>query len=327
MKFDLLTRPLRGIITPLLTPFSADGAIDYFSLEKLVDHVIDGGVSGIFILGTTGEGPCLSLDQRCQIMLRIQGLVSGRVPVLVGVTDASVDTSVTLARYAEEAGVDGLVMTPPPYFTSSQDELFLHFEALSSVTRLPAYLYNIPSLTRTPIEPDTVDRLCDLPRFAGLKDSSGSMISFNMFMQVAKRKENFALYMGPEELLVESCLLGAHGGVHGGSNLFPELYVSLYEAAKERDFQRIEVLRDIVITISAQLYSLSENENHCIRVVKYLLSKWGICHETMVAPYRGLNADSKRKADVCFDPILSSLENAGIPNPNTRSRPEACNHS
>lgn len=312
MKFDLSAKPLCGIITPLLTPFSPEGMIDFSALEKLVDHVVEGGVSGIFILGTTGEGPCLSLDQRCQVILRVQSYVAERVPLLVGLTDAVYDNSVKLAKYAEENGADALVITPPPYFTSTQSELLNYFETLSGVTSLPSYLYNIPSLTRTGIQPETVVSAAAMSRIVGIKDSSGNMIYFNKIKQALQCMNDFSFYMGPEELLVEACGLGAQGGVNGGSNLFPELYVSLYKAAVERDFQRIEVLRRIVIKISTRLYSLSENENHCIRVVKYLLSKWGICNETMVAPYLGLNDESKQRADDHFEDIINDLNIAGI---------------
>jgi 4-hydroxy-tetrahydrodipicolinate synthase len=312
MKRNLFQNPISGIITPLLTPFSTDGSVDFQATEKLVEHVIEGGVSGIFVLGTTGEGPCINLEDRFEIIRRVIEFTAERVPVLVGITDAAYDNSVRLARCAEDTGADALVVTPPPYFTSTQTEILKYFESLSGVTKLPSYLYNIPSLTRALIEPSTVALASALPQIIGIKDSSGNMIYFNKLKQALQEKKDLTFYMGPEELLVEACALGAQGGVHGGSNLFPELYVQLYEAAMNRDYQRIDILRRIVIKISTRLYSLSGNENHCIRVVKYLLSKWGFCNETMAVPYSGLNEETKGKADTHFEDILNDLAEAGI---------------
>lgn len=315
MSHNLFKDPIRGIITPLLTPLDSNGIVDFPAFEKLVNHVVDGGVDGVFVLGTTGEGPCLNLSQRFEIIKAAKQFVSGKVPVLVGVTDTVYDTSVRLSHFSQEMGVDALVMTPPPYFSSSQDELLGHFKTLSSVSELPCYLYNIPSLTKTVIEPETIVEASKLPRIVGVKDSSGDLAYFKKVRQATKELDGISLYMGPEEYLVEAIGVGADGGVHGGSNLFPHLYTSLYQAAVEGQKERVEELSRIVLNIGSQLYALSQFENLCIRVVKFLLSRFGICGETMVPPYLGLSAESKRLAEIRLEEILSELEKAGIPVP------------
>jgi len=312
MKFDLLTSPISGVITPLLTPFTPEGKLDVPALERLVEHTIRGGIKGLFILGTTGEGPCLSFEQRCELITKVTGMVGGRIPVMAGITDTSYDVSVKLIRFAEDSGIDGLVVTPPPYFTSSQKEALQYFESIATLTRVPWFLYNIPSLTKCALEIDTVVRATAFSGMSGFKDSSGNMIYFNKVLRALKGKEGIPLYVGPEEFLAEAVLMGAAGGVHGGSNIFPELYVMLYDAAIRRNLERVNELHDIVMDVSSHLYSLSKFENHCIRVVKFLLSRLGICEEAMARPYLGLSDENKRIAEDRLEAILSRMEKAGL---------------
>jgi dihydrodipicolinate synthase/N-acetylneuraminate lyase len=323
MSAQVSNRQLRGIITPLLTPFSEEGSVDFRAMEGLVNHVIDGGINGLFVLGTTGEGPCLSLVDREEIVRRAIRFSSGRVPVLVGITDIIYDSSVRMARIAEESGADAVVITPPPYFSSYQAEILDYFESLSSVSNLPWYLYNIPSLTKTVIAPETVVQAGKLRGIAGIKDSSGDMVYFNKVRQAVQDIDGFSMYIGPEELLTEAVRLGVQGGVHGGSNLFPHLYSALFKAAERNDTVRVQELQSVVLKISSQLYSLSKYENHCIRVLKYLLSLFGLCGDNMVKPYQGLSDESKQLARDRLEPILLELTKAGIPTPSLLLTPRS----
>lgn len=306
-------KQLSGIVTPLITPFSSKGKIDFAALETLANHVIEGGVSGLLLLGTTGEGPCLTQADRYKVIEQTTRFVSGRVPVLVCVSDAAFDNSVQLARYSNEAGADALVMTPPPYFSATQEELLGYFEALSSISELPCYLYNFPALAKVSIDPATVVLASELPRIAGLKDSSGDMEYFRAVKALMRDNEGFTLFMGPEERMSSAVMQGANGGVNGGSNLFPQLYVLLCDAAVKQDHQRVAELQEIVAAIGAQLYSLSKFENHCVRVVKYLLSLFGVCGDAMAEPYLGLSAENKRVARARLEDILLKLKKSGVP--------------
>src|SRR5260370_35439114 len=139
--------PLRGIVPPLLTPLRAPDELDESGLEKLIEHVVSGGVSGLFILGTTGEGPSLSYRLRKEVIERCCRLAAGRVPVLVAVTDTSFEQSVEQARWAENAGASAVVTAGPGYFALSQPELLEYLRALVGRLALPLFLYNLPALT------------------------------------------------------------------------------------------------------------------------------------------------------------------------------------
>ncbi len=156
MKSDL-PRPLRGVIVPLVTPLRDGETLDGEGLERLVDHVLAGGVHGIFVLGTTGEAVGLGRPLREELVRRVCARVAGRVPVLAGITDTVFADSVGLARAAAEAGARGVVSAPPYYFPAGQPELVEHLRHLAARLPLPLFLYNIPSLVKVAFEPATKD--------------------------------------------------------------------------------------------------------------------------------------------------------------------------
>jgi dihydrodipicolinate synthase/N-acetylneuraminate lyase len=226
MYADRIKR-LRGVITPLVTPLKDMDELDVGGLERLVEHVLGGGVSGIFVLGTTGEFSGLSYRLRAELIERVCRQVSDRVPVLVGITDTSITESINLAEKAAGYGAMAVVAAPPYYFPTGQPELIEYFGKLVSRVSLPVFLYNMPLHTKTIMEPATVKAIAADGKVAGLKDSSANMAYFRLLQYIMRDHPNFKLFVGPEEILADAVILGADGGVNGGSNLFPRLYVDL----------------------------------------------------------------------------------------------------
>eukprot|EP01031_Cornospumella_fuschlensis_P053425 gene53425-65254_t len=143
-----LPQPIRGIIPPLVTPLSDRDTLDVPGLERLIEHLITGGVSGLFILGTTGEGPSLSYRLRRELIERSCKLAGDRVPVLVGITDTSFTETVALARYSEERGASAVVTSAPYYFPAAPPEMQEYIQHLVAEMPLPLFLYNMPGLTK-----------------------------------------------------------------------------------------------------------------------------------------------------------------------------------
>ena len=228
-------QPLRGIVPPMITPLRDRDTLDRDGLEKIIEHLLSGGVSGLFILGTTGEGPSLGYRLRRELIEHTCRQVNGRVPVLVGITDTAFVESLQVARCSADAGAAAVVLAPPYYVPEGQSELREYLEHLLPELPLPLFLYNMPSLTKVPFEIDTVRWAMDQPRIAGIKDSSANMIYFSRLLELAKGRTAWTVLVGPEELLAESVLLGGHGGVNGGANIFPRLYVELHRAAAGGD--------------------------------------------------------------------------------------------
>ena len=292
-----LPRSLRGIIPPMVTPLLDYDKLDAAGLERLIEHLLRGGVHGLFILGTTGEGPSLSYRLRRELIERTCRQVNGRVPVLVGITDTAFVESAQVAGLAAQAGAAAVVLAPPYYFAPSQAELLEYVEHLVRQLPLPLFLYNQPSQTKVPLEIETVRRAAELPGVVGLKDSSANMIYFHRLVSLFQDRPDFTLLVGPEELLAEAVLLGGHGGVSGGANLHPRLYVQLYEAAWGRDLDRVAALHRQVLQLSSGLYSLGGPGAGVSKGLKCALSILGICADSMAEPFQRLDPSQRTRVE------------------------------
>lgn len=285
----------KGIIPPMVTPLVDWDRLDISGLEKLVEHIINGGVHGLFILGTTGEAPALSYRVRYELIEHACKQVAGRIPVLVGITDTSFVESVRIAQKAAECGADAVVLAPPYYFPAGQLELIQYIDHLCKEMPLPLFLYNMPGCTKLNLEPDTVQKLSMIDKIIGLKDSSGNMTYFHKVKALAAARKDFRLLVGPEELLAESVLLGGDGGVCGGANMFPKLYVDLYNAAVKGDLVKVAEFHKKVIHISTTIYSVGQYGSSFLKSVKSTLSLMGICNDFVSEPFHRFEAPEKEK--------------------------------
>jgi dihydrodipicolinate synthase/N-acetylneuraminate lyase len=268
---------LSGIIPPLATPLRKSGDLDEKGLERLIEYVLAGGVSGLFLLGTTGEGPHLEPALRSRIVRDACRISRLRVPVLVGLCDSSPSAGLRLADLAAAEGADALVLTPPFYFPLSQDELLGYLDRLMPRLPLPVFLYNIPSLTKIRIETATLGWAARNLPIAGLKDSSGDMRYFAAAREALPRHAGFRLFCGPEEKLLEALSLGADGGVCGGANLFPRLFVSLFRAAVGGCNPEAARLQAKVLQMSRVVYSQKADGSSYLRGLKSALEILGLC--------------------------------------------------
>jgi dihydrodipicolinate synthase/N-acetylneuraminate lyase len=193
---NVLPKPIRGIIPPMVTPLLDRDSLDVDGLEKLIEHILAGSVNGLFILGTTGEAPSLSQLLRCELIERVCEQVEGRVPVLVGITDPCFVESVNIASKAKDAGAQAVVLAPPYYFPAGQGELIEYLEHLMPELPLPLVLYNMPSYTKLVFEPKTVRAAAAITGIVGIKESSGDMVYFNKLLSLLKKQPDFSLLMG-----------------------------------------------------------------------------------------------------------------------------------
>lgn len=281
----MLPKPLRGVVPPMITPLLDNETLDVEGLERLVEHIVSGHVHGLFLLGTTGEAPDLNYSLRHELVRRVCKQVKGRVPVLVGVTDTVFPESLRLAETAAEAGASAAVAAPPYYFAPGQPELVEYYNHLANHLPLPLFLYNMPSHTKVMIDPFTVRSLAENPNILGLKDSSANIVYFNTVRHALRERDDFAVLMGPEEALGEIVLMGAHGGVCGGANLFPQLFVDIYNAAVARDVVNVLALQEQVMRISASLYGVGRHMSSFLKGVKCSLNLMGICSDFMAEPF------------------------------------------
>jgi 4-hydroxy-tetrahydrodipicolinate synthase len=302
-----LRQPLRGIIPPMITPLRDRDTLDREGLERIIEHVLSGGVSGLFILGTTGEGPSLGYRLRRELVEQTCRLVKGRAPVFVGITDTAFVESLSVARTAAEAGADAVVLAPPYYVPEGQPELREYLEHLLPELPLPLFLYNMPPLTKVPFEIDTVRWALDQARIAGIKDSSGNMIYFSRLLELAKSRAGWTVLVGPEELLGEAVLLGGHGGVNGGANVFPALYVELYRAAAADDLKRVRQLHSMVMEVSGRLYSVGRHPSAVIKGIKCAVSCLGLASDFMAEPFHRFRNEERKVVQAAIDQLQEKL--------------------
>jgi dihydrodipicolinate synthase/N-acetylneuraminate lyase len=277
----------------MITPLRSRDELDVAGLERLIEHILAGGVSGLFILGTTGEAPSLSDRLRRELIERVCKQVNHRVPVLVGITDTAFVESVDIGRHAANLGADALVVAPPYYLPEAQPELQEYLDHLVPELPLPLFIYNMPALTKVHFELDTVKRAMDNKRIIGFKDSSGDLNYFKSAVELIKHRPDWPVLIGPEEKLFDALKLGGHGGVSGGANLFPKLYVRLCEAYRAGDLARAQALQDQIQQVSDSFYRIGKYSSSIIKGIKCALSCMGVCDDFMAEPFHRFRSEER----------------------------------
>jgi dihydrodipicolinate synthase/N-acetylneuraminate lyase len=293
---------LHGIIPPLVTPLRDRDTLDAAGLERLIEHVLSGGVHGLFVLGTTGEGPSLSYRLRREVISRTCRQVGNRVPVLVGITDTAFVESVRLAQHAADEGAQAVVTSAPYYFPTGQPELLEFLGRLVPELPLPLFLYNMPMMTKTQFEPDTLRQVLPVQKVIGVKDSSGDLAYFSRVVELAKARPDWVVFMGPEHLLAEALKRGGHGGVSGGALVYPRLLVDLYEAAMRGDWVSIGSLQPRLLQLG-QIYQVGRHASAVIKGIKCALSLLGVCNDAMAEPFSPFRQPERDRVGA----ILNSL--------------------
>lgn len=230
------TLQLHGIVPPVVTPLTHDFQVDKPSLRRVVRHLIDGGVHGLFALGSTSEVVFLNANQRADVMATIAEENNGRVPIVAGVIDTTTDRVIEHARQARDLGMQGLVVTAPFYTRTSQAEIVDHFSMIREAVDLPILAYDLPVCVHTKLERPTLRAMYDKGLICALKDSSGDDGNMRMVMRDFSNNPDFSVLTGSEITVDYALLGGASGCVPGLGNVDPAGYVRLYQAAKRGEW-------------------------------------------------------------------------------------------
>jgi 4-hydroxy-tetrahydrodipicolinate synthase len=299
--------PLKGIIPPLVTPLLDDDTLDTEGLENLIERLIAGGVHGLFILGTTGEAQSISYRLRRQMIEETSRINRKRLPLLVCISDTSITESIDLANIAAGCGADAVVSAPPYYYAPSQVELAGFYQDLADRLPLPLFLYNMPSHTKVNFAPETIRRIAENKRVIGFKDSSANVAYFQSVMTIMRDRPDFSMLVGPEEIMAGVVLMGGHGGINGGANMFPELYVNLYHAAVAGDLEKVRRLQQIVMLISTTLYTVGKYGSSYLKGVKCALGLLGVCNDHLAAPFRKFEEPEKERVRKALEVISGTF--------------------
>ena len=312
---SLFSTPLRGIVPPMVTPLKGRDALDHEGLERLINLQIDAGVAGLFLLGTTGEGPGLSYRLRYELVERSCEIVAGRVPVLVGVTDTSLEEAMELCRFAKTAGASAVVAAPPYYFAVGQTEVGDFLMDLADETPLPLFVYNMPSCVKLSLSFETVERLAAHKNICGVKDSSGDIEAYRKLLELRAVRPDWTFFIGPEHLTAISVAMGGDGGVSGGANLHPRLFVEQFHAASKGDVAKVEQLQPIIERLG-KIYSVAgEGASGYLRGLKCAMSVAGICSDDLTVPFRTVNDRDRAAIGSIVESLdlkKSNLSSAGV---------------
>lgn len=243
---------LSGSLVAIVTPMTADGALDLPRLKGLVDWHVAEGTDGIVIVGTTGESPTVDVAEHCKLIEATIEYAAKRVPVIAGTGGNSTREAIELTRFAAKAGADYSLSVVPYYNKPTQEGLYRHFRAIAESADIPVLLYNVPSRTVADLANDTVLRLAEVPRIVGLKESTSSVERVTDLMM--RMPKGFMVFSGNDDAALAYALLGANGVISVTANVAPRHMHDMIAAAKAGDAARAIAINNKLLGLHKSLF-------------------------------------------------------------------------
>jgi 4-hydroxy-tetrahydrodipicolinate synthase len=292
-------KPITGSIVALITPFQADGSVDYAALRKLIDWHIAEGTDCLGVVGTTGESPTVTTDEHCEIIRVSVEQAAGRVPVMAGCGSNSTAEAVNIARFAQRVGADCQLQVVPYYNKPTQEGQYQHFKTIAEATGdLPMVLYNVPGRTVADLQLETVLRLAQLPGVIGIKDATGNIERAQWLIREVP--EGFAVYSGDDPTAVALMLCGGQGNISVTANIAPRLMHELCVAAIAGDNKRSMDIQLRLMPVHKNLFL----EGNPIPV-KWAMARMGLCGGTLRLPLTPMSSH--------LEPVLeAALKDSGL---------------
>jgi len=225
----------QGIIPAMVTPLTTDDEINEPALRRLANHLVEGGVHGLFAVGSQGEFWALAVEEKRRVWEIVVEESNGRVPVYAGTAAVTTREAIALTRQAERAGADAVSILTPFFLSPTEDELYGHYRAIAESTSLPVLLYTNPVRTGVKVSPHLLARLAEIKNIVGIKDSSGDLSLTAEYVKATPG--DFAVLMGRDTLILAGLLYGAKGAIAATANVVPVLVVSIYERFKAGDIE------------------------------------------------------------------------------------------
>lgn len=292
-------KKLEGVIPAPLTPLTEQGKVDFAMLEKQIAYLIQSGASGLFVNGTTGEGPYLSRAEKLDILKAAKEVAAGRVFLCAACIQPSTPQVLEELDETLKLEPDFVVAVAPFYYLVPQEAIRQHFLGIAGRSAVPLILYNIPQCTHNPISLDTVLELAQAENIAGIKDSSGDFVSFSRGL-LAQAPKSFSWIMGEDYLDGPAMMMGAHGLVTGLSNVWAEFHMELFRAARAGD--REGVMRNHALI--HQLYGIHRvTGGKVIPALKAAAAAFGRCTRWMKIPALTMSEQEALKVRIVLDDL------------------------
>ncbi|VBB05376.1 dihydrodipicolinate synthase signature [Lucifera butyrica] len=219
---------VRGVVPPLITPVDEQEKLDTGALRNLIEHVIKGGVHGVFILGSTGEFYGLEFEEKVRAIEVTMEQVNGRVPVYVGASAITTKECIKLTGPAKRYGAAAVTVLTPMFISPNETELYSHFRAIAEAEDIPNVIYNNPDRTGVNMSAGLIEKLADIPNIVGAKDTSGDMTLTAEYIRRTRDKD-FSVMAGKDTLILATLVYGGTGCVAGTANVVPGLVVEIYD--------------------------------------------------------------------------------------------------
>ncbi|MBE7183258.1 MAG: dihydrodipicolinate synthase family protein [Methylobacterium mesophilicum] len=281
MKFE-------GIYTPAVTPFAPDGAIDRDAYADVLESLVEAGVHGIIVGGSTGEYYAQSTEERHDLAAFAKDVIKGRTALIVGTGATRTEDSIAYAEHAKEIGADALLVASPPYALPTERENAVHALAIDRAANLPIMLYNYPGRTGVMMGTEFLSRVGRSRNFQAIKESSGDI---NRVHLLAREFPHIEMSCGMDDQALEFFAWGSKSWVCGGSNFLPREHIALYEACViEKDFSKGRAIMKALLPLMAVL----EGGGKFVQCIKHGCELQGLKVGDVRPPLRPLNSEEKR---------------------------------
>lgn len=249
----------RGIIPPVPTIFTNEGVLDVAGMGRMIDHVIQGGVHGLFFLGSAGEFSNMSEALRKQTAEFCVKHTKNRLPVLIGIAAPGTDETIMYGKHAKAIGADGVVVVNPYYAYLSEENLFNHFKKIAEEVDLPIFVYHYPDVTGQEMSVPLLKKLAlECPNIVGLKDTVDTLNHIrSAILAIKSVRPDFLVFAGFDEYLLSTLIIGGDGCVPASANFAPHLTVGIYEAFQEKNYERAFELQNILSYVHQEIYPLA----------------------------------------------------------------------
>jgi len=281
-------KQLTGVLPALVTPLTAEGEVDEPAVERLIEHVLAGGVNGLLPLGSTGETASLDERSRRTMLTATIRAARGRVPVICGVAQSHLAASQAEVDAAAAAGADAALVAPPFYYLIDQQTVLAFYRSLAAASSIPIFLYNIPQYTKVVAEPGTVATLAREGTIQGIKDSSRDFEYFEFVCGATRDLPDFRIFTGSDTMLLASLAMGGAGTICGAANVAPGWVVRIYDDWRKGDLdaarEHQDALVDLLIRLRAGVFPAA---------IKAALELQGVCSSYPAKPIAPFDARAK----------------------------------
>ena len=272
-----------GVVVPLVTPFTTDGAIDESAVHRLVDRQLAAGTRSFLVLGTTGEAASIAMADKLKFVNCALQRINGQAHVYAGLANNSLKETIAAAHAYADLGVDAVVGHLPNYYPLSAEQMHEWFELVADTVRVPLFLYNIPMTTKMSIPIDIVERLAAHPNVYGMKDSEYDVERMEKLIAFRKTRDDFTYFVGPSIMSMRGLQLGADGFVPGVGNVVPEACHKLMRAAQSNDWAAAEAAQETMKQVG-DTYMPNRSVGDAIAILKAVLAELGLCGATVLPP-------------------------------------------